>query len=184
MSAAKKRNNPDDYEHGIIDADMIRIGHLTVIDYLVSDTVSTHNDTASDSHVPNPNLPVIDLKKEQPPVSLPLMRDTFKLTNVTAKQSDTRDIYGENCIAYAFKDGKLYLTFKMNTETGPNILFRKKMMHRVRIEHFGLCDDYGLQSDPLVMDYHIAFAYIETNSSRDDYHSEMTVTLVYKVTEW
>lgn len=166
-----------------IEADMNRIAMLAGLDDSELELVS--NDTPpSDSHVPDMNLPVIDLKKEHPPAILPLMRDTFKLTDMSAIESHAKDIYGENCIAYAFKDGKLYLTFKMDTVTGPNIMFRKKMLRRVRIEHFGLCDDYGLQSDRLVMDYFVEFAYIETASSRDDYHIYMTVTLVYKVSEW
>ncbi len=142
------------------------------------------NDTPSDSHVPDMNLPVIDLKKEQPPILLPFMRETFKMTDVTSSINNSKDVYSVNCIAYAFKDGKLYLTFNLDTVDGKSIMFRKKMMRRVRIEHFALCDDYGLQSDPLVMDYHVEFAYIETASSRDDFHHQMTVTLVYKVSEW
>lgn len=182
MSAAKRKDmkkwGPD------IDADMNRIAMLAGLDDSESEMELVSNDTTSDLHVPDPNLPVIDLKKEQPPTVLPLMRDTFKLTDVSAIESHTKDVYGENCIAYAFRDGKLYLTFRMDTETGKNIMFRKKMLRRVRIEHFGLCDDYGLQSDRLVMDYFVEFAYIETTSSRDDYHTYMTVTLVYKISEW
>jgi hypothetical protein len=134
---------------------------------------------------PDISLPVIDLKKEKPVVSKPFISDTFRLQDVS--HPDTSDLYERYCIAYAFKEGKLYLTFDMNTADGPKIQFRKKMLRRVRITHYSGAPADATPCDSLVYDYHIEFMYLETKASRDDYnydYAQVTLTLVYKILEW
>lgn len=123
----------------------------------------------------------IDLRKEKPEVARIVRSAIFRLR--VLDQSDLTS-FSDMCEGYAFKDGKLFLTLKIDSVTGKYAMFQKKRVKRVSITHYL---DSAMTQDTFKYDVYTTFSHIESSGIRNDsaYNFEvLSITLVYDITEW